>query len=83
MNHTESMPCSPPSTLNRAESISAMRDWAGYGMHRIIYIKPVQIEARTYHALYAADGTQLLVVEARALAEATIRQHALEPLSVH
>ena len=34
-------------------------------------------------ALHAADGTQLIVVEARELAEATIRLHELEPVSVH
>lgn len=69
--------------MNRMEAQNASENLAAYGMHRLIYIKPIQIEARTFHALYAADGTQLLVVEARALAEATIRQHALEPVSVH
>lgn len=69
--------------LNQSESIKAMQDWAHYGIHRLIYIKAIRVDQRTFHALYAADGTQLVIVEARALAEATIRQHALEPLSVH
>lgn len=69
--------------MNRKESQAARQNLAAYGMHRLIYIKPIQVDERTFHALYAADGTQLLVVEARALAEATIRQHALEPVSVH
>lgn len=69
--------------MNQRESQAAMRDWAAYGMRKLIYIKPVRIQAQTFHALYAADGTQLVIVEARATAEATIRQHALEPMSVH
>ncbi|MBP7252464.1 MAG: DUF1150 family protein [Alphaproteobacteria bacterium] len=69
--------------MNRKESQAARQNLAAYGMHRLIYIKTIQVDERTLHALYAADGTQLLVVEARALAEATIRQHALEPVSVH
>ncbi len=69
--------------MDRQETLSAMRDWATYGVQRLVYIKPIQIESQVFHALYAADGTQLVIVEARALAEATIRQHAFEPLSVH
>jgi hypothetical protein len=59
------------------------QEWANYGLHQLIYIKAVMVEDHQFHALYAADGTQLVMVEARALAEATIRQHALQALSVH
>lgn len=58
-------------------------DLASYGMRNLVYIKPFRVEAKLYHALHAADGTQLIIVEARALAEATIRLHELEPVSVH
>lgn len=69
--------------MNREESRAAMGNWADYGKERMIYIKPVRVNRQVLHALFAADGTQLLLVEARALAEATIRRHELEPMSVH
>lgn len=58
-------------------------DLASYGMRQLVYIKPFRVETKLYHALHAADGTQLIIVEARELAEATIRLHELEPVSVH
>jgi hypothetical protein len=61
----------------------APHEWAQYGIKTMIYIKPIDIDHKLYHALYAADGTQLILVESRALAEATIREHSLQALSVH
>ena len=35
------------------------------------------------YAVHAADGTQIAVLPDRNVAFATVRQHDLEPLSVH
>ncbi|MGB4101917.1 MAG: DUF1150 family protein [Alphaproteobacteria bacterium] len=58
-------------------------DLANYGMRHLVYIKPFRVATKLYHALHAADGTQLIIVEEREMAEATIRLHELEPVSVH
>jgi hypothetical protein len=66
-----------------ALTANELSEWARYGIKTMIYIKPVDVDHKVYHALYAADGTQLILVESRAVAEATIREHSLQALSVH
>jgi hypothetical protein len=43
----------------------------------------VLINGVTEFAVHAADGTQITVLPDRDIAVATVRQHDLEPLSVH
>ena len=54
-----------------------------FGMEDIAYIKSVIIEGQRLHAIHAADGTPLTMVAERDLAFATVRQHEMEPASVH
>ena len=53
------------------------------GMADLAYIKPVLVEGTEAFAVHAADGTQMAVIPDRDLAFAVVRQHELEPLSVH
>ena len=53
------------------------------GMADVAYIKPVLVEGTEAFAVHAADGTQMAVIGDRDLAFAVVRQHELEPLSVH
>jgi hypothetical protein len=53
------------------------------GMADVAYIKPVVIDGDEAFAVHAADGTQMAVIADRDLAFAVVRQHELEPLSVH
>ncbi|HZH28860.1 MAG TPA: DUF1150 family protein [Azospirillaceae bacterium] len=57
--------------------------FAAYGVDVMAYIKPVQVDGQTGYSIHAADGTPLTVLADRAVADATIRQHDLEPVSVH
>lgn len=61
------------------------RDLAVLGLHRLAYVKPVQNENDVVQlAIYAADGTRLATMDNRRdIAFAAIRQHDLEPVSVH
>ncbi len=59
------------------------RELALFGMQDLAYVKPVLVNGVTAFALHAADGTQIAVMPDREIALATIRQHDLEPLSVH
>jgi hypothetical protein len=59
------------------------RELALFGMQDLAYIKPVIVNEVAGYAVHAADGTQIAVLPNREIAFATVRQHDLEPLSVH
>ena len=59
------------------------RELALFGMQDLAYVKAVLIDGTTAFAVHAADGTQITVLPDREIALATLRQHDLEPLSVH
>jgi len=71
--------------MNEIERIQPMsaRDFALFGMQDMAYIKSVTVNDVVGYAVHAADGTQIAVLPDRNIAFATVRQHELEPLSVH
>lgn len=62
---------------------TAARDFGSMGLEDIAYIKSIIVDGRRLHAIHAADGTPLTVVNERDLAFATVRQHDMHPASVH
>ena len=58
-------------------------DFAAFGVEDIAFVKPVQANGTTGYSIHAADGAELGIVSDRNLAFAAVRQHDLEPLSVH
>jgi hypothetical protein len=68
--------------IERIRQISA-RELALFGMQDLAYVKPVVVDGTVGYAVHAADGTQIALLTDRDVAFATIRQHDLEPLSVH
>jgi hypothetical protein len=68
--------------LERIRHMSS-RELALFGMQDLAYVKAVLIDGTTAFAVHAADGTQITVLPDREIALATVRQHDLEPLSVH
>ena len=58
-------------------------EFATLGMHDVAYIKPKVIDGYISYAICTADGKEVAVEETRDVAFATVRQHDLEPLSVH
>ena len=71
--------------MDRMERIKQMsaRELALFGMQDLAYIKAVVIDGATGYAVHAADGTQIAMLSNRDVAFATVRQHDLEPVSVH
>ena len=71
--------------MNEFERIRQMssRELALFGMQDLAYVKAVLIDGATAFAVHAADGTEMAVIGDRDLAFAVVRQHELEPLSVH
>ncbi len=59
------------------------RDFDALGFEQLAYVKPVKVDGRTAFAVHAADGTEIAVMSDREVARAVIRQHDLEPVSVH
>ncbi|HYM02157.1 MAG TPA: DUF1150 family protein [Stellaceae bacterium] len=59
------------------------REFVMLGMQDIAYIKRMTINDGIAFAIHAADGTQVAILNDRETAFATVRQHELEPVSVH
>lgn len=53
------------------------------GMEHVAYVKPVLVEGILAFAVHAADGSQLAVILDRDTAQALVRRHGLEVVSVH
>ncbi len=53
------------------------------GIEKLAYVKPVTIKGDSLFAVHAADGTEIAVIADRDVAYAAVRQHSLEPVSVH
>jgi hypothetical protein len=49
----------------------------------VAYVKAIVIEGVRAYAIHLADGTQLAIAPSREVAFAAVRQHELEPASVH
>jgi hypothetical protein len=71
--------------MNEGEKIRQMstRELALLGMQDIAYVKHAIVNDVPGYTAHAADGTQIAAFTNRELAFATLRQHDLEPLSVH
>ncbi len=61
----------------------AAQDFRVLGLEHLAYVKQVTVDGQIAFAVHAADGTEIAVMAERAVAEAVVRQHDLEPLSVH
>jgi hypothetical protein len=59
------------------------KEFALLGVEDVAYVKRVTVNGAASYAIHAADGTEMAVLADRDLAFATLRQHNLEPLSVH
>ena len=59
------------------------QDFQSLGLSQVAYVKPLEQDGHGYFAIHAADGTQMAVVANRDTAYAVIRQHDMEPLTLH
>ena len=75
-------PTQAPLTVTMLRNLST-RDFARLGAEEVAYVRPVVMNGARAYSIHAADGTQMGVAGNRDLAFAAVRQHDLEPLSVH
>jgi hypothetical protein len=59
------------------------KEFALLGVQDVAYVKRVTVNDGAAYAIHAADGTAVALLPDRDIAFATVRQHDLEPLSVH
>ena len=52
-------------------------------MEDVAYVKSVVVDGADVFAVHAADGTQIALTANREIAFAVVRQHDMEPVSVH
>ena len=72
-------------TRNLAHDLRSLtpRELYALGIQQLAYVKRVSENGTEAFAVFAADGSQLGVMATRELAFAALRQHDLEPVSVH
>ena len=58
-------------------------DFATWGVNVVAFVKTIEIEGQLVFAIHGADGHPLGVAPERDLAFSAVREHELEPLSVH
>lgn len=61
------------------------QDFLRIGISEIAYVRPIELSPgdRTAFAIYAADGTQLSVLDSMDMAVATLRHNDLIPATLH
>jgi hypothetical protein len=69
-------------TLQDLRAIST-QDLAALGLQDVAYVKSVLVDGKPAFAVHAADGTPIAVLSNRDVAFIAVRQHELEPVSVH
>lgn len=70
-------------TAVHTSPIMSDTDLAALGLQQVAYIKPVKVQGIQAYAVHAADGTEIAVMANRDVAVAAVRQHELDPVSVH
>jgi hypothetical protein len=71
--------------MNTVQNIRAItaQDLAALGMQSMAYLRALTVDGTQGFGIFAADGTQVAFAPTRALAVAAVREHDLEPVSVH
>ena len=57
--------------------------FAALGVDRVAYVRPAVVDGRTVYAIHNADGNEMGMMAERDIAFAAVKQHDMEPVSVH
>ncbi len=63
--------------------LMSTQDFALLGVNDVAYVRSVRKGDKVRFAIHAADGTEFAILDDREVAFALVRQHDLEPVSVH
>ena len=57
--------------------------FAALGMDKVAYVRPAVVEGQKVYAIHSADGSEIGMMAGRDVAFAAVKQHDMEPVSVH
>jgi hypothetical protein len=69
--------------MNRQIEKFTPDQFAALGVNRLAYVRPATIDGRTVYAIHGADGSEIGLMAEREVAFAAVKQHDMEPVSVH
>jgi hypothetical protein len=58
-------------------------DFQRLGLNKVAYVKETEIDHEVRYVIHTADGTAVTAFPSAALARMAIREHELEPVSIH
>ena len=58
------------------------QDFLDVGVHKMAYIRPIQVDQKTAYAIHAADGTPLSVMDTLDHAQFVVHDNDLEVASI-
>ncbi len=82
-NDQKQEPASAPKPQDNWLRHLSVDELANLGVNYVAYVKPMTVDGVEAYGIFGADGEQIGVTPGRDTAFAAIRQHDLEPLSVH
>jgi len=74
-----------PQRSRKVISVRALtpEQFSHLGAGHIAYVRPIRQDGEAAFAIHGADGAQIAVAPDAEVAYAAIRQHEMEPLSLH
>ncbi|BBK29438.1 hypothetical protein EDC65_2518 [Stella humosa] len=71
--------------MNATEKLKqlSVQDFAQLGLPSLAYVRRVMVDDEVRFAIHAADGSSMGIAPDMDVAFAAVRQHDMEPLSVH
>jgi len=57
--------------------------FAALGVDKVAYVRPALVEGQKVYAIHSADGSEIGMMAGRDVAFAAVKQHDMEPVSVH
>jgi hypothetical protein len=57
--------------------------FAALGVDKVAYVRPAVVEGQKVYAIHSADGSEIGMMAGRDVAVAAVKQHDMEPVSVH
>jgi hypothetical protein len=69
-------------TIQLLEEFSP-EQFAALGVDKVAYVRPAVVEGQKVYAIHSADGSEIGMMAGRDVAVAAVKQHDMEPVSVH
>lgn len=69
--------------MSEQRSTNQNVDFQRLGLNQMAYVKETEIDHEVRYVVHTADGTAVTAFPSAALARMAIREHELEPVSIH